>query len=185
MDAKDILGLPKNALPLSQEKKSKPPKEPQRKPDGISREVISTLFSLFSLFGMLELLIFDELQITGVYAYWRSSTSYACNWYLSTQETSPNWWEGHFLLLIIHNFPEFWLSFYFIRVVPDYSLWFLVNWFLFSHVMLLRIMISPQILVWGVSYSLDTLISVDIWHCSLANKCNFFMKWLRLTLGHY
>ncbi|XP_021836734.2 SWR1-complex protein 4 [Spinacia oleracea] len=39
MDAKDILGLPKNALPLSQEKKSKPPKEPQRKPDGISREV--------------------------------------------------------------------------------------------------------------------------------------------------
>lgn len=39
MDAKDILGLPKNALPISQEKKSKPPKEPQRKPDGISREV--------------------------------------------------------------------------------------------------------------------------------------------------
>ncbi|CAO2826671.1 unnamed protein product [Amaranthus hypochondriacus] len=39
MDAKDILGIPKNALPISQEKKSKPPKEPQRKPDGISREV--------------------------------------------------------------------------------------------------------------------------------------------------
>ncbi|XP_021768681.1 SWR1-complex protein 4-like isoform X1 [Chenopodium quinoa] len=39
MDAKDILGIPKNALPLSQEKKSKPPKEPHRKPDGISREV--------------------------------------------------------------------------------------------------------------------------------------------------
>ncbi|KAL2535217.1 SWR1-complex protein 4 [Forsythia ovata] len=38
MDAKDILGLPKNALPI-QEKKSKPPKETQRKPDGISREV--------------------------------------------------------------------------------------------------------------------------------------------------
>ncbi|XP_020550336.1 SWR1-complex protein 4 isoform X3 [Sesamum indicum] len=38
MDAKDILGLPKNALPI-QEKKSKPPKESQRKPDGISREV--------------------------------------------------------------------------------------------------------------------------------------------------
>ncbi|XP_021769994.1 SWR1-complex protein 4-like isoform X1 [Chenopodium quinoa] len=39
MDAKDILGIPKNTLPLSQEKKSKPPKEPHRKPDGISREV--------------------------------------------------------------------------------------------------------------------------------------------------
>ncbi|KAL2935844.1 SWR1-complex protein 4 [Bienertia sinuspersici] len=39
MDAKDILGLPKNALPIPQEKKSRPPKEPQRKPDGISREV--------------------------------------------------------------------------------------------------------------------------------------------------
>ncbi|KAK4476867.1 hypothetical protein RD792_016031 [Penstemon davidsonii] len=38
MDAKDILGLPKHALPV-QEKKSKPPKESQRKPDGISREV--------------------------------------------------------------------------------------------------------------------------------------------------
>nr|QNH82061.1 SWR1-complex protein 4 [Pogostemon cablin] len=38
MDAKDILGLPKNALPI-QEKKSRPPKESQRKPDGISREV--------------------------------------------------------------------------------------------------------------------------------------------------
>lgn len=42
MDAKDILGLPKNALPI-QEKKSKPPKESQRKPDGISREVLRTL----------------------------------------------------------------------------------------------------------------------------------------------
>lgn len=39
MDAKDILGLPKNAIPIPQEKKSRPPKEPQRKPDGISREV--------------------------------------------------------------------------------------------------------------------------------------------------
>ncbi|KAG8389593.1 hypothetical protein BUALT_Bualt02G0245200 [Buddleja alternifolia] len=42
MDAKDILGIPKNGLhsglPI-QEKKSKPPKESQRKPDGISREV--------------------------------------------------------------------------------------------------------------------------------------------------
>ncbi|XP_062144639.1 SWR1-complex protein 4 isoform X1 [Alnus glutinosa] len=37
MDAKDILGLPKNSLP--QEKKSRPQKDSQRKPDGISREV--------------------------------------------------------------------------------------------------------------------------------------------------
>ncbi|AQK69503.1 SWR1-complex protein 4 [Zea mays] len=39
MDAKDILGLPKTPFSSSQEKKSRPPKEPQRKPDGVSREV--------------------------------------------------------------------------------------------------------------------------------------------------
>ncbi|XP_048336746.1 SWR1-complex protein 4 [Ziziphus jujuba] len=39
MDAKDILGLPKNVHPLTQEKKSRPQKDSQRKPDGISREV--------------------------------------------------------------------------------------------------------------------------------------------------
>lgn len=39
MDAKDILGLPKNGPIMSQEKKSRPQKESQRKPDGISREV--------------------------------------------------------------------------------------------------------------------------------------------------
>ncbi|KAM7276457.1 hypothetical protein ACFE04_018323 [Oxalis oulophora] len=40
MDAKDILGLPKTSLSIiAQEKKSQPRKEPQRKPDGISREV--------------------------------------------------------------------------------------------------------------------------------------------------
>uniref|UniRef100_A0A0E0L552 DNA methyltransferase 1-associated 1 domain-containing protein n=1 Tax=Oryza punctata TaxID=4537 RepID=A0A0E0L552_ORYPU len=39
MDAKDILGLPKSAFPSVQEKKSRAPKEPQRKPDGVSREV--------------------------------------------------------------------------------------------------------------------------------------------------
>ncbi|KAG2693235.1 hypothetical protein I3760_08G088300 [Carya illinoinensis] len=37
MDAKDILGLPKNSI--TQEKKSRPQKDSQRKPDGISREV--------------------------------------------------------------------------------------------------------------------------------------------------
>ncbi|KAG9150310.1 hypothetical protein Leryth_017615 [Lithospermum erythrorhizon] len=39
MDAKDILGLPKNPISLSLEKKPKPNKESHRKPDGISREV--------------------------------------------------------------------------------------------------------------------------------------------------
>ncbi|KAF3436570.1 hypothetical protein FNV43_RR23662 [Rhamnella rubrinervis] len=39
MDAKDILGLPKTPLPLTQEKKPRPQKDSQRKPDGISREV--------------------------------------------------------------------------------------------------------------------------------------------------
>lgn len=39
MDAKDILGLTKNSFPSSQEKKPRPPKESQRKPDGVSREV--------------------------------------------------------------------------------------------------------------------------------------------------
>lgn len=48
MDAKDILGLPKTTHPLSQEKKSRPPKESQRKPDGISREVKSPI-SLVSI----------------------------------------------------------------------------------------------------------------------------------------
>lgn len=43
MDAKDILGLPKNSLPIPQEKKSRPPKDSQRKPDGISREVSLSL----------------------------------------------------------------------------------------------------------------------------------------------
>ncbi|KAI0494112.1 hypothetical protein KFK09_024243 [Dendrobium nobile] len=37
MDAKDILGLPKS-FPGTQEKKPRQQKEPQRKPDGISRE---------------------------------------------------------------------------------------------------------------------------------------------------
>ncbi|XP_006293545.2 SWR1-complex protein 4 [Capsella rubella] len=38
-DAKDILGLPKTPLSLTQEKRSRPQKESHRKPDGISREV--------------------------------------------------------------------------------------------------------------------------------------------------
>ncbi|XP_078429620.1 myb-like transcription factor family protein isoform X2 [Wolffia australiana] len=40
MDAKDILGLPKNPMPGGPlEKRPRPPKESQRKPDGVSREV--------------------------------------------------------------------------------------------------------------------------------------------------
>ncbi|KAK6118130.1 hypothetical protein DH2020_048114 [Rehmannia glutinosa] len=53
MDAKDILGLPKNALP-SQEKKSKPPKESQRKPDGISREVYALTGGLAPLMPAID-----------------------------------------------------------------------------------------------------------------------------------
>ncbi|GFP93587.1 DNA methyltransferase 1-associated protein 1 [Phtheirospermum japonicum] len=53
MDAKDILGLPKNALP-SQDKKSKPPKESQRKPDGISREVYALTGGLAPLMPAID-----------------------------------------------------------------------------------------------------------------------------------
>lgn len=42
MDAKDILGLPKTSIPIPQEKKSRPQKDSQRKPDGISREVCAS-----------------------------------------------------------------------------------------------------------------------------------------------
>ncbi|KAL7112457.1 hypothetical protein ACP275_04G004600 [Erythranthe tilingii] len=52
MDAKDILGLPKN-LPI-QEKKSKPPKESQRKPDGISREVYALTGGLAPLMPAID-----------------------------------------------------------------------------------------------------------------------------------
>ena len=43
MDAKDILGLPKNTLHIPQEKKPRAQKDAQRKRDGISREVMSSL----------------------------------------------------------------------------------------------------------------------------------------------
>ncbi|KAL5561052.1 hypothetical protein UlMin_030799 [Ulmus minor] len=54
MDAKDILGLPKTALPLAQEKKSRPQKETQRKPDGISREVYALTGGLAPLMPAVE-----------------------------------------------------------------------------------------------------------------------------------
>lgn len=46
MDAKDILGLSKTSLPI-QEKKSRPQKDSQRKPDGISREVPIPSFDVY------------------------------------------------------------------------------------------------------------------------------------------
>ncbi|CAJ1874606.1 unnamed protein product [Sphenostylis stenocarpa] len=53
MDAKDILGLSKNTFPPL-EKKSRPPKESQRKPDGISREVYALTGGLAPLMPAIE-----------------------------------------------------------------------------------------------------------------------------------
>ncbi|KAG0456311.1 hypothetical protein HPP92_024099 [Vanilla planifolia] len=53
MDAKDILGLPKS-FPVTQEKKSRPQKEPQRKPDGISREAYSLTGGMAPLMPTVE-----------------------------------------------------------------------------------------------------------------------------------
>ncbi|CAK9145249.1 unnamed protein product [Ilex paraguariensis] len=54
MDAKDILGLPKTPLSIPQEKKSRPQKEPQRKPDGISREVYALTGGLAPLMPSID-----------------------------------------------------------------------------------------------------------------------------------
>lgn len=54
MDAKDILGIPKTQLPITQEKKSRPQKEPQRKPDGISREVYALTGGLAPLMPSID-----------------------------------------------------------------------------------------------------------------------------------
>lgn len=54
MDAKDILGIPKSQLPITQEKKSRPQKEPQRKPDGISREVYALTGGLAPLMPSID-----------------------------------------------------------------------------------------------------------------------------------
>ncbi|KAK8942183.1 hypothetical protein KSP40_PGU004040 [Platanthera guangdongensis] len=53
MDAKDILGIPKS-FPASQEKKARPQKEPQRKPDGISREVYALTGGMAPLMPTIE-----------------------------------------------------------------------------------------------------------------------------------
>ncbi|KAK3194338.1 hypothetical protein Dsin_025648 [Dipteronia sinensis] len=54
MDAKDILGLSKNQLPIAQEKKSRPQKETQRKPDGVSREVYALTGGLAPLMPSID-----------------------------------------------------------------------------------------------------------------------------------
>jgi hypothetical protein len=56
MDAKDILGLQKSSFPSAQDKKPRAPKEPQRKPDGVSREVSPSrlLPALCCLFWLLS-----------------------------------------------------------------------------------------------------------------------------------
>ncbi|XP_072952048.1 SWR1-complex protein 4 [Typha angustifolia] len=54
MDAKDILGLPKSSLPAIQEKKPRQPKESQRKPDGISREVYALTRDMAPLIPSIE-----------------------------------------------------------------------------------------------------------------------------------
>ncbi|PKU88006.1 SWR1-complex protein 4 [Dendrobium catenatum] len=53
MDAKDILGLPKS-FPGTQEKKPRQQKEPQRKPDGISREVYALTGGIAPLMPTIE-----------------------------------------------------------------------------------------------------------------------------------
>lgn len=60
-DAKDILGLPKTPLSLTQEKKSRPHKESHRKPDGISREVSE--FSINRLIFSFSSRAFDKALI--------------------------------------------------------------------------------------------------------------------------
>ncbi|KAF9620897.1 hypothetical protein IFM89_015294 [Coptis chinensis] len=54
MDAKDILGLPKISFSASQEKKSRPQKDSQRKPDGISREVYALTGGLAPLMPSID-----------------------------------------------------------------------------------------------------------------------------------
>lgn len=95
MDAKDILGLPKNSFP-SLEKKSRPPKESQRKPDGISREVLITIHcKIFKIFIVVTEL--NWIFSLGLCSYWRIATSYAYNWILSAEKKASFWRKGLFL----------------------------------------------------------------------------------------
>ncbi|XP_043708651.1 SWR1-complex protein 4-like isoform X2 [Telopea speciosissima] len=54
MDAKDILGLPKIPFSVAQEKKPRPQKDSQRKPDGISREVYALTGGLAPLMPSID-----------------------------------------------------------------------------------------------------------------------------------
>jgi len=80
MDAKDILGLHKNSFPSSLDKKSRPPKESQRKPDGISREVRLFIHYPLTLIHFLSLILIELYCILlGLCTYWWNATSYAIN----------------------------------------------------------------------------------------------------------
>ena len=76
MDAKDILGLPKTPLPLPQEKKSRPQKDSQRKPDGISREVLR-YFALSFHSIVSNFLDWGCFRTSSLRAYWWFGSSYA------------------------------------------------------------------------------------------------------------
>ncbi|XP_022757785.1 SWR1-complex protein 4-like isoform X9 [Durio zibethinus] len=54
MDAKDILGLPKTPLAITQEKKTRPQRDSQRKPDGIAREVYALTGGLAPLMPSID-----------------------------------------------------------------------------------------------------------------------------------
>uniref|UniRef100_A0A6V7QUH3 Myb-like domain-containing protein n=1 Tax=Ananas comosus var. bracteatus TaxID=296719 RepID=A0A6V7QUH3_ANACO len=54
MDAKDILGLPKNSFPVIQEKKPRPPRDSQRRPDGVHREVYALTGGMAPLMPTIE-----------------------------------------------------------------------------------------------------------------------------------
>ncbi|KAJ8485959.1 hypothetical protein OPV22_018444 [Ensete ventricosum] len=64
MDAKDILGLPKNPFPATQEKKPRPQKETQRKPDGVHREVYALTGGMAPLMPTIEVSHLKKRQNT-------------------------------------------------------------------------------------------------------------------------
>ena len=105
MDAKDILGLPKNSLPIPQEKKSRPPKDSQRKPDGISREVISISISICVCEFWFSSLKFVEFRLefvlgcfgnVGVCTYGWFGASNARDRFVSIEKAASKGREGKF-----------------------------------------------------------------------------------------
>jgi len=97
MDAKDILGLPKNSFP-SLEKKSRPPKESQRKPDGISREVPISTITCIQNFVYGHCIQFNWILFVGVCAYRWVGPSYACYWSFSIEEKASSSRKGCFFV---------------------------------------------------------------------------------------